>query len=139
MLVRWNPWRPARFFDDFMSAFPTFEAREGGEMSMAVDVKEEEDRYLVKADVPGFSAEAIDVQFAEGMLTLTGKRDQTKEEKRGEYLYRERSAGSFRRTLQLATDVDASTIKADYRDGVLTVELPKKPEVKPKKITVKAS
>jgi len=95
----------------------------------SVDVREEEDKYILEADLPGLNEKEIDVKTEKGLLT--------EEEKKGEYLIRERRSSSFSRSFRLPEDVDKEKIEASYRNGVLTLELPKRAEVKPKSINVK--
>jgi len=102
----------------------------------ALDVYDDKDHYVVKAEVPGMNKDDIDVSLHEGSLTITGER---KSEHAGQEtgVYRsERFFGRFQRTVDLPTGVDASRVKADYRDGILTVTLPKAEEAKPKRISV---
>ncbi|RKX77927.1 MAG: Hsp20/alpha crystallin family protein [Spirochaetes bacterium] len=103
----------------------------------SVDVREEEDKYIIEADLPGLNEKEIDVKTEKGLLTVSSRKDEKKEEKKGEYLIRERRSSSFSRSFRLPEDVDKEKIEASYRNGVLTLELPKRAEVKPKSINVK--
>ncbi len=103
----------------------------------SVDVREEEDKYILEADLPGLNEKEIDVKTEKGLLTVSSRKDEKKEEKKGEYLIRERRSSSFSRSFRLPEDVDKEKIEASYRNGVLTLELPKRAEVKPKSINVK--
>jgi HSP20 family protein len=104
----------------------------------AVDVFEKNDKFIVKAEVPGMKEEDIDVSVVGDTLTIKGERKTETEVKEEDYYRCERSYGSFYRSIPLPSAVDASKIEASYEDGLLEVTLPKKAEVKPKKIAVSA-
>lgn len=102
-----------------------------------VDVSETDQEFLVKADLPGVEAKNIDISVSDGVLVLKGERKvERKEEKKG-YQRFERFAGSFYREIPIPVSVDAERITADTASGVVSVHLPKKPELKPKKIAVR--
>ena len=105
--------------------------------SPALDVTESEDAFTVRAELPGLSEKDIDVSIASNVLTLRGEKKEDKERKTGKVYRRETWSGSFQRTLSLPLSVDAGNVKADLKDGVLTLVLPKREEAKPKQITVK--
>lgn len=100
--------------------------------SFKTDITETENNYTIEADLPGFSKDQIEVAFQEGNLTISAKRDEVTEEAKGNYLRRERRAGQLLRTF-VFDNVDTDNIKAQYKDGVLKIELPKK-EVRPTEI-----
>jgi HSP20 family protein len=102
----------------------------------AVDIEEKEDHFLVSADLPGMSEKDIEVKVQDGVLLLSGKRESRKEEKTEGWYYRERSSGSFCRSFTLGDGVDPAKIEAAYKNGVLTVKLPKKAETRPRQIPV---
>jgi HSP20 family protein len=104
----------------------------------AVDITEEEDHFLIKADLPGVDEKDIEVKVHDGVLLLSGKREETREEEEG-YSYRERRSGSFCRQFRLGRNVDAEKIEAAYKKGVLEVKLPKKEEAKPRQIAVSSN
>ena len=101
-----------------------------------VDVTETKDEIVVRAEVPGMSREDITVTLQDNVLTLRGEKKQEKTEKEAAFHRLERSYGSFVRSFTLPTLVQADKVKAAYKDGVLTITLPKAEEVKPKEITV---
>jgi HSP20 family protein len=103
----------------------------------ALDISENDNEFIVKAEVPGCKAEDIDISVNGNMLTISGEKKQEKEETSKGCYHVERSYGNFRRDLNLATDVDASKIEAACKDGVLTVTLPKTEKSKAVKIEVK--
>lgn len=141
MLTLWTPrnglFRFNPFFDDLWSW-----GRDNGgprSFSPAVDIDEDETKFTIRADLPGVKEEDIEVTVNEGTLVLSGKREETKEEETDGGYYRERSYGSFCRTFRLGTSVDRNGIEANYEGGVLSVVLPKKEELKPRQIPVKAT
>jgi HSP20 family protein len=104
-----------------------------------VDVRETEHELIVAADVPGLKFEDIDVRLENGTLTIKGERKfESKEEKTG-YHRVERSYGVFQRVFDLPDTVEVEGVKADYKNGVLTVVLPKKEIAKPKQIKVQVN
>lgn len=110
-----------------------------GDWYPAVDVTDHKDSIRVRTDLPGIKKEDIEVSFQEGSLIIKGERkNETRKEDAG-VLRDERVYGSFTRTLRLPSPVDAASIKAVYRDGVLELTLPKTEEAKPRKIDVQVS
>lgn len=103
----------------------------------ALDIAENENEFMVKAEVPGCKVEDIDISVHGNVLTISGEKKQEKEEKGKGYYHIERSYGSFRRDLNLASDVDSGKIEATCKDGVLSVKLPKTEKSKAVKIKVK--
>jgi HSP20 family protein len=102
--------------------------------SPAVDVAEKEKAFEVTAELPGMDATNIDVQCANGMLTIKGEKKEEKEEKKKDYYLSERSYGSFQRSFRIPDGVEIDKIEASFKNGVLTVTLPKSPEAqKPEK------
>ena len=99
-----------------------------------VDILEKTDELLIQADIPGASAESVDVDFEDGLLTISAQvpeRDVNRE-----YLMREYEIGDYRRTFRVSEAIDASQITAEYKEGVLTLRLPKSSNVKARKISV---
>jgi HSP20 family protein len=106
----------------------------------AVDIVEQDKTYEVTAELPGMDEKNIEVKVANGMLTIKGEKKEEKEEKRKDYYHSERRYGSFERRFQIPEGVDTGKIDASFKKGVLTVMLPKSPEVQAteKKIVVKS-
>ena len=105
----------------------------------ALDLYEDKDSFVVKAELPGMKREDIEVSLHEGSLSISGER-KGEEKHAGADVYRtERFFGRFQRTVALPTPVAADKVKAAYKDGVLTITLPKTEEAKPKQIEVKIS
>ena len=104
----------------------------------AVDIKEESDRYVIRADVPGVDPEKIEVTMKNGILTIRGERQTEKKEEDKGYKRVERSYGSFYRRFSLPDNADADNISAGSRNGVLELSIPKREVVKPRMVTVKS-
>jgi HSP20 family protein len=102
----------------------------------AVDIYETEHELVVKADIPEIKPEELDIRVENNILTIRGERKFEKKVSENNYLRVERSYGSFSRTFSLANTVNAEAIKADYKNGVLTLSIPKREEAKPKQIKV---
>ena len=103
----------------------------------AVDVHEDEESLVLRAELPGVKREDIDIQVDGNVLTLKGERKLESEQQNRRYHRIERSYGSFVRQFQVPTNIDATNIDAQLADGVLTLRLPKKAELKARKIEVK--
>jgi len=102
----------------------------------AVDIFESEHELVVKVDLPDVKPEEFDIRVENNILTIRGERKFEKKVDEKNYLRVERSYGSFARSLSLANTVNSEAIKADYKDGVLTLTIPKREEAKPKQIKV---
>lgn len=142
------PWRAKEmdrgneiFNDDFFfgSFFPAMEkaliSNRGGWFP-AMDLIEDKDQYVVKADLPGLKKEDIAVSCENGVLTIEGERRTDAEQKDKNFHRVERSYGKFMRSLNLGHGVDQSKIRAQYKDGVLELVLPKIEKAKPKAIDI---
>ena len=105
----------------------------------AVDIHEEAQRFLVRADLPGVKATDIEVTADKGVLTLRGERQIDKKEVDGHYSRVERVAGKFVRTFTLPDNVQTDAIKAQFKDGVLELTIPKVAKVEPRRIEVQAA
>jgi len=104
--------------------------------SPAIDVVENTNDYTVTCELPGLDQKEIDVSIASNVLTLKGQKKDEHEEKKSKFYKKESWSGSFQRTLPLPMSVAAEKVKAELKDGILTVVLPKKEEVKPRQIAV---
>jgi HSP20 family protein len=102
----------------------------------ALDIYEDKDNLYVKAELPGMKREDIDVSLHDGTLSISGERKSEQKHEDGEIYRAERFVGKFQRTVSLPNPVAADKVKAQYRDGLLTVTLPKTEESKPKHIDV---
>jgi len=121
----------ARIFGDREDGWLT------GTMVPALDMSETDSAIEVRIDLPGITAKDIDVAVNENVLTVSGKREEEKEEKGKTYHRIERSYGSFSRSVTLPCAVKESAVAAEYHDGVLKIKLPKAEEAKAHKIAVK--
>jgi len=136
-ITRYNPFD--ELFNEFGKGFwvkpVAFPA--GTELSIKVDVKEDEKSYTVHADIPGVKKEDIQVDVDGNVVSLRAETKQEKEEKKGEkVIYSERSYGMASRSFTLPAEVDSKGAKAEYKDGVLNLTLPKKSNGGGKRIAV---
>jgi HSP20 family protein len=124
----------------FLRPFPDIESfwrRDFGfSVTPAIDIVEKDKAFEVTAELPGLDAKDIDVQLANGMLTIKGEKQEEKEEKTKDRYVSERRYGSFRRSVQLPASVDAGKIEANYKSGILTVTLPKSAEAQKKQTVI---
>jgi HSP20 family protein len=105
----------------------------------AVDVREEENRYLMEVDLPGLAEKDIEVKLDNNLLTISSRKEEKKEEKKNGYLIRERRSSGFARSFVLPEGVDREAIVAEFKNGVLNLSVPKLPTVQPRKIEVKVN
>ena len=132
----WDPFQELWLLSNGLLASPRRRLEEF--WAPAIDVQETKDQITVKADLPGLRQEDITVSVLGTTLTITGERKHETEQKasEGQFHRIERISGTFQRVLELPSRVDAEGVKATYRDGVLTVTVPKKEEAKPNAIKV---
>jgi HSP20 family protein len=123
-----------RLFEDF---FGNLLPEKMGMNVPAVDIAEKEDEIEVHAELPGVKPEEVTVSADEDTLTIRGEKKLEREDKNTNWHMMERSYGSFTRVLSLPAPVDASSAKASYKDGVLTIILPKRPEAQARKVEIK--
>ncbi len=144
-LVRWNPWREMDTFSDRVNRlfdggfFPTLSlSEESGlrDWQPVVDIYREDEKIVIKAEIPGVDKDKVHVDVKDGVLTLTGERTYENEVKEENYHRRERAFGRFARSFALPEGLDPEKIDADYKDGVLKIEIPKPEEKKAKKIAI---
>lgn len=146
-LIRFNPEKavpapalePGDLLRDFMNLhFPFFPKEKAGmnHWSPALDVHDDREAFTVALEAPGMKKEDFEISYHDGVLSIAGERKQAKESKEKNYFRRERLFGRFTRSVSLPTDVKTDAIAANYKDGVLTVSLPKAEEAKPKQIEV---
>ena len=105
----------------------------------AVDIVETQEEYLVKAELPDVNKDDVHVSIEQGVLRLTGERKQEREEKNKKYHRVERFYGSFMRSFVLPETVDEQKLRAEFKDGVLNVHLPKTEKAKPRSVEIKVS
>ncbi len=150
-LMRWDPfrWDPFKELEDISERFNRIfgrltTRREGGREAMTVadwvptvDITEDEKEYLIKAEIPEVDKKDVKVTIQDGVLTIQGERKQEKEEKGKRFHRVERSYGTFLRSFSLPEDATEDNIKAEFKDGMLYVHLPKSEKARPKAIEVK--
>lgn len=146
-LVRWNPARsafgyPVRSFrenDAFEGYFPELFGLDNGNRSLEVDITEKEDHFELTAELPGIKNEDLRVTMENDTLTIEAEKKSESESNEGGNYHRERRYGKFSRSFRLNGQVDGEKIDAVYNDGVLTLRLPKREEVKARAIQVKVN
>ena len=145
-LVRWDPFRELEDMSDRLNRMfsrPGLSQANGKETMIvadwvpAVDVSETDGEFHIKAEIPDVKKEDVKVTLEDGVLTIQGQRKQEKEEKSTKYHRVERTYGSFVRSFTLPDLVDEEKVKAEFKDGVLKLQLPKSEKAKPKAIEVK--
>jgi HSP20 family protein len=142
-LTRWDPYREFNTFADRLTRVlsQTTPRNQDEEMSLGswlppVDIAEDKDTITLTAELPGFKEDQIQIQMEGGVLTLRGER-KFEDEKEGRNFHRvERSYGQFVRSFTLPNNVDREKIKANFADGLLKIELPKREEAKPRQIKI---
>ncbi len=141
MLREMNAWRSAmdRLFNEMLSEFgePRVSYDQAA-WALALDVAEKDDAFIVKASLPGINPDDLEITLTDNVLTIKGEIKEDKDFEEGQWHLRERRYGAFQRSITLPTPVDSNKIDATYKDGVITLHVPKVEEVKPKRITVKA-
>ena len=140
-LERWEPFRGSSRDSQLNRLFNDFFGRASQDQNLttwapAVDIYEGEHELVVKVDLPEIKLEELDVRVENNILTIRGERKFEKKVDEKNYLRVERAYGSFARSFSLANTVNTEAIQADYKDGVLTLAIPKREEAKPKQIKV---
>jgi HSP20 family protein len=145
------PWLPFEGFERWPSLFGEwpFSSRlrraggdafpwPGGKVVPAVDIRENDHHYAVTAELPGVRKEDVQVELDQGMLTIRGEKTSEREEKKEQCRYTERSYGSFSRSFSLPSDADADRLEASFKDGVLSLTIPRIEKAKPRAIAIKS-
>jgi HSP20 family protein len=145
MVMTLIPWRPLRELDvlrrEMDNLWDRFSGERpiewlGGEWTPSLDVSETKEKVVMKAEVPGLDPKEIDIALSDGVLTLKGEKKREREEKDENYHLVERSYGSFSRSVRLPAEVQEDKVKASYKDGVLTITLPKTERAKERAIKI---
>ena len=142
-LVKWNPTRNVmtdfdRIFDSmFTNDLPRFSLAES--WMPAVDVNETETEYLLSADIPGLDKKDVSIDIHDGIITIKGERAIDNEKSTDDYRIRERQLGSYNRSFRLPDNVNEDKVAAKFKNGVLTVKLPKTKEILPEGRQIKIS
>ena len=139
-LVHYKPVNLFNQFNDEMNRYMSMTrenaANQEHEWTPAVDIREEENSYLITADIPGVNSKDIDITLEEGVLAIKGERKTETEVSEQGYRRRERTYGTFMRQFTLPDTVDSTNISAAASDGVLEVTIPKQAKPEPRRITV---
>ena len=145
-ITRFNPWQVhgAQLHDEIRNAFDRFLNGEETDQSNVVtsqwtprvDIKEEDGRFVILADIPGVDPKDIEITMEKGILSIKGERKSESTEQNGKLTRTERSHGLFYRRFALPDSADAEGIKAVGKHGVLEVSIPKRPETAPRRINV---
>lgn len=146
-ITRYNPWAgQGNLQDELKSVFDRFLTGNDSDQSNVVtsqwaprvDIKEEDKRFVIFADVPGVDPKDIEVHMDKGILSLKGERQSESKEANGQFTRVERTHGTFYRRFALPDSADAEHITASGRNGVLEIAIPKKPETTPRRIEIRA-
>ena len=144
-LIKWQP-KPMNVFDDmdtmihsFFNTDWNFPVRDTRNWSPAVDVKETDNSFVLTADIPGLTKKDIKVNVANGKLSISGERSYETDQKNDNYHYRERRYGTFDRSFNLPETVDEDNISASFKNGILSIQLPKHEVEIPKDRLIKIS
>lgn len=152
-LIRWNPGRDlldverefSKLFSSFNRRFgfddteSTNEELENAVWSPLTDISEGKDQYVLKMDLPGVTKDGLKLSYEDGQLKISGERKQEKDEKDVKYHRIERTYGKYFRSFTLPKLIRAEKIEAEFRDGQLTVTIPKAEEAKPKELEIKVN
>jgi HSP20 family protein len=149
-IVRWEPFRDLmslqdrmnRLFDQSYGGATRGNDEDwalGGSWAPAVDIYEKDGNIVLKAELPGIDPKTVDVRVENNVLTLRGERKFEEEVKKDDFHRVERAYGTFTRSFTLPALVDTDKIKAEFKDGVLKLTIPKKNEAKPKQIQVQVA
>jgi len=141
-VVRYEPWSLVNRFQrdiDRLFGAPQTTAADSGAWLPPVDINEEDNQFLVRVDLPGVDPKAVEITTDQGMLTIKGKREESRHETRDGYRRIERVSGEFQRRFSLPDSADVQNIKAKAVNGVLEVSIPKLAQVQPQRIAVQAA
>ncbi|MEZ5543137.1 MAG: Hsp20/alpha crystallin family protein [Pseudomonadota bacterium] len=136
-LVRYEPIRMiGRFNRDFSNFLAGDRAKEARGWVPTVDIREEDNRFVLFADIPGVARTDIDISLEDGVLTVKGERQRPSADAAGGWRHRERRHGGFLRRFTLPDSVDSASISATVKDGVLQIEIPKQAQLQARRISV---
>lgn len=143
-IIRWDPFRDMitlrermnRLFEDFFASRGEEQDLLAGSWTPSVDIYETEHEVVLTAELPGMDEKDIEIKVEDNTLTISGERRMEKEIKEENYHRIERAYGSFCRSFTLPNYVDQDKISAEYDNGILKITMPKKPELKPRKVKV---
>jgi HSP20 family protein len=144
-VIRWEPARELQTIQQEMNRLfgSVFDTQAGGRNGdslrrwiPAMDLVEEGDHYVLRADLPGVDEDQVNVELEDNVLTISGERKSKSEERKEGYYRIERASGAFSRSLTLPEGVDPESIRASFEKGVLEVSIPKPEERKPRKVAI---
>jgi HSP20 family protein len=143
-IIRWDPFRDLvtlrermnRLFEDAFTSRGEEKDLVASSWSPSVDIYETENEIVLTAEIPGVDEKNIEIKLEDNTLSLKGERKLEKETKEENYHRIERSYGSFYRSFTLPRNIDQDNIKAESENGILRISMPKKPELKPKKVKI---
>ena len=145
--MKLSVWDPFREMEDLLDRYAHSDRRSitrknqgnmfAGDWFPAMDIDEKKEEYMIRAELPGVQKEDVTVSVENGVLTIKGEKKTRKEEKENKQHLVECSYGSFYRSFTLPTGINPDKIEANYKDGILTLTVPKAEEAKPKQIEVK--
>lgn len=136
-MMRYEPWTPANTFRrEIDRLFNGTDNVSVSQWTPAVDIREEDDRFVFLMDVPGVNPSDIDIEVENGVLTLSGSRTLENTENTDNFSRVERISGKFHRRFTLPKDIDADAVTARSNNGVLEVNIPKLPQVQPRRIEI---
>lgn len=145
-MIRYQPWGAFDLMDRLLAGqgirlgnFDGDTTTTAADWAPAVDIREEAERFVIHADVPGVNPKDIEVSMEDGILTLSGERSLERQEQSAGWTRTERLAGKFLRRFTLPETADAEGISAHGQNGVLEIVIPKQAKAQPKRITVKVS
>lgn len=145
-LIRWEPKEKLMhsFFDEFFDNLGRSASNkrrsweEGGIWAPATDLIDKKDRIVARVELPGVEKKDVKISVNDNNLTIQGEIEKDKETKKEDYYCCERAYGTYSRTISLPTEVDQDKIKAKFKNGILEITMPKKPEKKPREISLEA-
>lgn len=138
-----STWGPDTWFNELLlrpfapAGIPRLRTLVAEDIMPTVDMFEEGEEIVVKAELPGIKKEDIDIRLTDGMVTISGEKKKEDEVKRKDYYKWERSYGSFCRTFELPAEVQKDKVKSIFKDGVLEIRMPKSPEAIKKEVKIK--
>jgi HSP20 family protein len=141
-VVRYEPWSLVNRFQrdiDRLFGVPQTTAADSGAWLPPVDISEEDNQFLVRVDLPGVDPKAVEITSDQGVLTIRGRREESRRENRDGFRRVERVNGEFLRRFSLPDSADVQNIKAKAANGVLEVSIPKLAKVEPQRILVEAA
>ena len=139
-IVRWNRVEPESVWNEFERVFNfPMTRRLNNEWSIPLDVAENEDGYMVKAALPGLTADDVELTIEDNVLSIKAETESDETIEESQYHVRERHYGTFSRSIRFPVLVNGDAVSASFENGILSLEVPKAEEVKPKRIEIKTS